>query len=225
MSELQYVLQLARALGPAEQQQLIRALTAGSPAAGLPLLAPSAPSPHSAAWVRAERGHAVLATEPEATADIPPGAGAIAGIWPHLAAPEARVEAGRPATAYSGPVLVATDVCLGLARGEPGAWAVFTGGRLEIRLSTVSYLELLACSTGPEDDRRLRQFVAPYAVLSLGPVASNRSVELLFAHREEGLDPLRALVAATALAHEIPLVAHDVRPFARIDGLRLLAPY
>src|SRR5437764_294500 len=108
-----------------------------------------------------------------------------------------------------GPALVATDICLELACGRPEAVAFFQHPPVEIRLSTATYLALLAEARSPDEQRRLKRFVAPYPVLSLGPMASSSAVELLLEHGLDGLGPLDALVAATALAHEIPLYTRE----------------
>jgi predicted nucleic acid-binding protein len=124
------------------------------------------------------------------------------------------------------PALIATDLCLDLARGLPEAVSFFDSPPVEIRLSTASYLELLALARSPGEQRRVRRFVTPYAVLSLGPMASSRAVELLLAHHlTDGLQPLQALMAATALAHEIPLYTRDPGPFKSIPDLQVVAPY
>jgi predicted nucleic acid-binding protein len=124
------------------------------------------------------------------------------------------------------PALIATDLCLDLARGLPEAVSFFESPPVEIRLSTATYLELLALARSAGEQRRVRRFVTPYAVLSLGPMASSRAVELLLAHHlTDGLQPLQALVAATALAHEIPLYTRDPRPFRSIPDLQVVAPY
>jgi predicted nucleic acid-binding protein len=124
------------------------------------------------------------------------------------------------------PALVATDLCVDLARGLPQAVAFFETPPVEIRLSAVTYLALLELARSPGEQRRLRRFVAPYAVLSLGPMASSRAVELLLAHHlTDGLEPLQALMAATALAHEIPLYTHDPGPFRNIPDLQVVSPY
>src|SRR5438552_19070411 len=89
MASYEEILRAVRSLSPAEQQQLTRELAGaapgGAPRTELPLTqfpGMAAPRPHSVAWVKAERGHAVLATEtPEADAAIPAGAEAIAGMW------------------------------------------------------------------------------------------------------------------------------------------------
>lgn len=129
-------------------------------------------------------------------------------------------------TTSRGPALVHTDLCLDLARGVPAATAFFQAPPVEIRLSTVTYLELLAAARNLDEQARVRRFVTPYPVLSLGPMASSRAVELVQAHHlSTGLQPLDALIAATALAHEIPLYARDPQPFAGILDLTVVAPY
>jgi predicted nucleic acid-binding protein len=125
-----------------------------------------------------------------------------------------------------GPALVHTDLCVDLARGVPQAIAFFQAPPVEIRLSTVTYLELLAFARNLDEQARVRRFVTPYPVLSLGPMASSRAVELLQAHHlSAGLQPLDALIVATALAHEIPLYARNTGPFAEIPELTVVAPY
>jgi hypothetical protein len=83
MTDLEQLLSLARQLDPAARARLLRELGALPRSADLPLLtAPGAPAPHSAAWVRAERGHAVLDPgAPEQDEAIPAGPEAIAGMW------------------------------------------------------------------------------------------------------------------------------------------------
>src|SRR5437764_5483786 len=108
---------------------------------------------------------------------------------------------------FQRPAVVATDVCFDLALGVPEAEAFFRRPPVDIRLATATYLELLQAARSPEEQRRIKRFVQPYPVLSLGPMASSRAVELLLAHTiPDGLTALQALAAATALAHEIPLV-------------------
>lgn len=78
------ILNQARQLNRQEQEQLIRELAPRpAPASGvLGMLTPRGPAPQSVAWLKAERGHAVLATDTgPADADIPAGAAAIAGMW------------------------------------------------------------------------------------------------------------------------------------------------
>jgi hypothetical protein len=76
------VLELAGRLPAPERQRLARELGESRAGVQLGMLADRPPSPHSVAWVKSERGHAVLATDTgPAESDIPTGAEAIAGMW------------------------------------------------------------------------------------------------------------------------------------------------
>jgi hypothetical protein len=77
------ILKLAQRLPPEQQRELARALASPSPRADLPITQfPTGPAPHSPAWVKAERGHAVLATDRvDSEARLPAGPAALAGIW------------------------------------------------------------------------------------------------------------------------------------------------
>jgi hypothetical protein len=81
--EYDEVLVLARGLAPEGRERLARELGAARPAlTTLGTLAARPPAPQSVAWVKAERGHAVLATDTgPADAEIPAGWEAIAGMW------------------------------------------------------------------------------------------------------------------------------------------------
>ena len=84
MPTLDEVLTLAKQLPQEDQERLARALgtTARPTLAQLGTLANRPPAPQSVAWVKAERGHAVLATDSGPGDEaIPAGSGAIAGMW------------------------------------------------------------------------------------------------------------------------------------------------
>lgn len=83
MADYAEVLQQARALGERERERLAAELLRGVHAVhNLPMSGARGPAPQSVAWLKAERGHAVLATDTgPAEADIPTGAAAITGMW------------------------------------------------------------------------------------------------------------------------------------------------
>lgn len=213
---------LAQALGLKLQQS--------TPAASLPMV--SNYSPQAAQqWRKAEAGHAVLASDENLhDAEIPAGAGAIAGIWKTRAdeilfarspqagsTPGAANAADLPAFA---PVVVHHDIAFSLGCGEEAARLFFENTQLEIRLTTAGYLALLAACENPSQQNRVRHFKEPFAVLSLGPMASSRAVELMLEYSQRtGMTPLDALTAATALAHEIPLITRGAARFAGIENL------
>jgi hypothetical protein len=85
MATYDEVLQLARQLPPEARGRLARTLEApaasGSGAMNVGF-GPRPPAPQSVGWLKAERGHAVLATDVEPDeAALPQGAAALAGIW------------------------------------------------------------------------------------------------------------------------------------------------
>jgi predicted nucleic acid-binding protein len=179
-----------------------------------------------AAWRQAETGHAVLNTQTGESAAIEDGPNAVVGIWSHLK--EAIHDAGDSefpnvsSLAKGAPVLVHTAVVTDLAVGRAEAIAFFQTPPVEIRLATATYLALLGACENEEQVRRMRAFVQPFAVLSLGPMASSRAAELMLQHTSNGLGALDSLVAATAMAHEIPLVVRDSGAFAGIAELQVV---
>lgn len=222
MSLFEDVMSLAVQLPVAERQRLAQALGV-APAPARTSLPMAAPAPvNSAAWRAAERGHAVLDTGSAPSGPIPPGPAAINGMWPGQE--PATKATGRPVSLPPGtPVLVHTSVVEALAAAEPSVQAFWQNPPVEVRLATATYLRLLEqCHDGAQR-LRLSAFVQPFAVLSLGPMASSQAVELLLADAQGRLSALDSLIAATALAHGIPLVTLDAAPFAGVSGLKVVA--
>jgi hypothetical protein len=239
MSLFEDVMALAVQMPMGERERLARALglsvhTKG-PGKTLPLNQFVSQPADAAAWRKAETGHAVLATAtPLSEADVPEGPEALAGLWTDSASASslANTDAAAADTDTAGtlspnsPVIVHTDVCLALGANDEKAAGFWRALPVEARLATATYLTLLGEAQNENELLRVRRFVQPYAVLSLGPMASSRSVELVSRHGlADGLGALDALIAATALAHEIPLVTLNPAPFANIAGLTVLRPY
>lgn len=227
MSPFEAAVAAAVKLPQAQREHLAQALglkVVSSTASNLPM-ASSFAKVDPVAWRKAETGHAVLATEENLRDnEIPTGASAIAGIWSARA--EQLVGESTPALndvaelPVGAPVVVHYDLALALASGESSATSFFETTRVEVRLATAGYLALLQSCENASQQKRVRRFVQSFAVLSLGPMASSRAVELMLEYSlQTGLEPLDALTAATALAHEVPLVARDAARFAGIGGL------
>jgi predicted nucleic acid-binding protein len=237
MSLFEDVMQLAVQMPMNERERLGRALglkleSAAPASRGLPLMNRNA-DPSKAdpvAWRKAETGHAVLNTNLSGAAGAT-GAGAIAGMWSEFAE-EWENEGEEISTRFAtdlpkgSPVLAHTDICVALALSIAEAVQFWQAPPVETRLATATYLSLLDAAEDEEQLVALRAFVQPFAVLSLGPMASSKSVELMLSHTlENGLAPLDALIAATALAHEIPIVTCNPTPFVGIAGLEVVRPY
>jgi len=229
MPSFEEVMSQAVQLPVQERERLARALgVAVQPRAGasLPLAAPDLSKTNPAAWRQKERGHAVLATDGPA-ANLEPGPASLRGLWepaeaPLFEVPSAGHVPGVASLRPGSPVLVHTSLALALARGEAAVLEFWENPPVEIRLSTATYLKLLELSNDPDEQARVRAFVQPYAVLSLGPMASSRAVDLLLASGGSALEALDGLIAATAIAHEIPLLVLDPSPFIGLPGLRVV---
>ena len=208
----------------AERERLAQALGLKlAPRATLPLAAP--PRPDAKSWREAERGHAVLDVS-QSRANIEPGPAAMRGMWAEMnleTADSLSDEAANFDTLsqlpLGAPVVVHTSVVTALALDLAPTRAFWENPRVEIRLATATYLYLLEGCLSDEQRARVKAFVQPFAVLSLGPMASTRAAQLMLDSGDSGLTALDALVAATAIAHEIPLVTRTPRPFQNIEGL------
>jgi len=111
-------------------------------------------------------------------------------------------------------ILVDTDVLIDHLRG---ARRLATHGR-RLGISVVSRCELFA---GRDDHDRLRRFLGPIADLPVdGAIAELAGVT----RRECGISTPDALIAATALVHQIPVMTRNRRHFDRVPELRLLVP-
>lgn len=237
MSLFEDAMQVAVQLPLAERERLARALGLNvhtkSPGKTLSLNAfvssPSASSPsqdpnQSAQWRQRETGHAVVDTGQSVQQDGPRALFSLFGA-------ESQIEYSNDgATSVSSlptgtPTVVHVDVCRALANGNEQALAFFEKPNVEIRLATATYLSLLEGAQDSNQIARVQSFVRPYAVLSLGPMASSRAVELMTSPtRHERFTLVDALSSATALAHEIPIVTLDTERFAGIAELRVVRP-
>lgn len=203
----------------AERERLAQALGLKlAPRATLPMAAPARPDAKS--WREAERGHAVLDVGASASR---PGPDAIRGMWGDG---EIDSEISHPDTVSSlprnSPVVVHTSVVTALAFDLKATRAFWEAPPVEIRLATATYLYLLEDCEDDAQRARVKAFVQPFAVLSLGPMASTRAAQLMLESGESGLGALDSLVAATAIAHEIPLLTRTPHLFEDIDGLMVV---
>ena len=238
MSLFEDAMQVAVQLPLAERERLARALglsvhtkTPGKtlPTGTLPLNAfvsnPSQDPTQSASWRQRETGHAVLDTGQSVQQDGPRALFGLFGAENQIDYSNAGTT--RVVSLPAGtPTVVHVDVCRSLASGNEQVLAFFESPNVEIRLATATYLSLLEGAQNANQIARVQSFVRPYAVLSLGPMASSRAVELMTSPtRHERFTLVDALSSATALAHEIPIVTLDAERFAGIAELRVVRPF
>jgi len=88
--------------------------------------------------------------------------------------------------------------------------------------SSISYVEVLGYhKLTPEDDRLLRQFFSTLEILPVSEPVIEQAVTL---RRQRNTSIADALIAATALCHQLPLVTHNTNDFRWITELHLIDP-
>jgi predicted nucleic acid-binding protein len=120
-------------------------------------------------------------------------------------------------------MLVDTDVLIWYLRGYPKA-AQFLDGLAVLRLSAVSYMELVQGCRNKEELSRLKKdlSIRDAAVLPITEAISGRAVALIESHAlGDGLQMADALIAATSLEHDLPLASGNSKHFGAVSGLRL----
>jgi tRNA(fMet)-specific endonuclease VapC len=125
--------------------------------------------------------------------------------------------------------LLDTNACIRVLNGSSGPLI----GRLrrqapsEIRISSVTRAELLygarRSARVAENLRLLAVFFAPLVSLPFDDACAEHYGALRASLSAAGkpIGPNDLLIAATALAHDLTLVTHNLREFSRVTGLRV----
>ena len=125
--------------------------------------------------------------------------------------------------------LLDTNACIKVLNGSSGPLI----GRLrrrppsELRVSSVTRAELLygarRSARVAENLRLLADFVAPLVSLPFDDACAEEygALRATLAAAGQPIGPNDVLIAATALAHDLTLVTHNLREFSRIAGLKV----
>lgn len=118
-------------------------------------------------------------------------------------------------------MLIDSDVLVWLTRGHAGAAA-----RLKQiqpwRISAVTYIELAQGCRDKAELERLKKGLAQHGtqIIAITHAISERAMQLIDQHTlANGLQLGDALIAATALEHQLPLLTGNSKHFAPIAGL------
>jgi predicted nucleic acid-binding protein len=124
-------------------------------------------------------------------------------------------------------VLFDTDVLIDYGRGDPHAAAVLDVARQEgtSAVSVIVHGELLAGCRDKREQSILDGFMAGFRCVHIDANISGGALGLLRRYRlSHGLRLPDALIAATALAYDWPLVTKNQKDYRFIEGLQL-PPY
>lgn len=128
-------------------------------------------------------------------------------------------------------VVVDTDVLVDHLRNVSAATEYLisrTNAGVEVWVSAVTVMELYAApEISPEQAQRIEELLASVSgVVSADQEIAKTAGRLLARYRKDrGLNVADALIAATALNMDAPLVTRNTKHFEFIDGLVVSSPY
>ncbi len=123
--------------------------------------------------------------------------------------------------------LLDTDVLIDAGRDVPEAVTVLQAAeaRGAMAISVITEMELVVGCRNKRELGALDQFLQRFDVMPVSAVVSERAATLMRKYRlSHGLLIPDALIAATALIHEVPLVSKNQRDYRFMKALDLL-PY
>ncbi len=124
-------------------------------------------------------------------------------------------------------VIVDTDILIDVGRGDETAIAYLESleKRKGLGVSAVTYMELIVGCKNKREQQAVKRFMRRFEVIALTEAITEKAVELLLEYRlSHGLLISDALIAATAIERNVPLVSKNQRDYRFIDDLKLL-PY
>lgn len=124
--------------------------------------------------------------------------------------------------------LTDSDILIDAERGVQAAidFSIAQRGSGGLQVSVVSAMEMIGGCRNGQELAALTQFLGQISVLQISPAISQRAqgwMELFFL--SHGLLIADALIAATAIEHQLPLYTKNVRHFQMLPGLTVVRPY
>ena len=125
--------------------------------------------------------------------------------------------------------LLDTTILIDLSRGNADAAQfidVTVANGIPLFVSVISAMELIVGCRNKEEVTKAQKLVASFDLLHLSPVESKRAYDLVLVFsKSHSLAIPDALIAATALVHDLELASDNDRHFRMISDLRVQRPY
>ncbi|NJN57065.1 MAG: type II toxin-antitoxin system VapC family toxin [Leptolyngbyaceae cyanobacterium SL_5_9] len=122
-------------------------------------------------------------------------------------------------------ILVDTDILIDVANNDATAKARLTteSQTSSLAVSTVTVMELIVGCRNKSELQTLNRFLSQFQILTLTNQISDRATQILQDYfLSHGLLIADALIAATAIESQIPLLSKNQRDFRFIEELNLL---
>lgn len=120
--------------------------------------------------------------------------------------------------------LVDTTVFIKQIRGDKQADDFLRENKDRLVISYVTWGELLQGVRRKQHHLSIQRLMQPDKIVWGSRTTEKQAISLLQRHYKTGLGLLDALIAATALEHELILVTHNVKHFGVIEGLKVRWP-
>jgi len=92
----------------------------------------------------------------------------------------------------------------------------------DVYLSIMSKIEMLGFNGPKEEMEALTDFAASVTVLSLSEVVADKSI---WVRKQKKIKLPDAVIAATALVHNLTIISRNTKDFSDIPGLEVVNPY
>ena len=119
--------------------------------------------------------------------------------------------------------LIDTDVLIDVSKGNTNAVNFLAGLTGTISISRISATELVVGARDKRDQLAIENFIAHYTIRELHRSTGIRGYNLLIDYTlSHGLTIMDALIAATAIEHDLTLVSKNEKHFQHIQSLEFL---
>jgi len=123
-------------------------------------------------------------------------------------------------------ILLDSDVAIDILRKRPAALAWIASVQDPVCLPGIVALELYQGCRDKREVKALEAQIAQFAILWPSEQASDIALNAFaMAHLTHSLGLLDALIAATALTHNLPLHTFNQKHFAAVPNLQTIQPY
>ena len=117
--------------------------------------------------------------------------------------------------------LIDTDILIDFFRKRPAA-GEYLDSKGDWSYSVTTAMELFAGANDKKQIAEMTRFLNAYSMLQLSPDIGARALDIIKGYSNaDGIDPIDAILAATAIAGEMTLSTRNGKHFRNIKGLQL----